>query len=34
MLQHLGYADAHNSIVAAIATALREGSNLKPYMGV
>jgi len=33
MLQHLGHADAHDSILSAIETALREGSNLTPDMG-
>jgi len=33
MLDHLGYRDAHNSIMTAIEDALRDGSNLTPDMG-
>ena len=33
MLQHLGHAAAHNSIMAAIETVLREAKNLTPDMG-
>ncbi len=33
MLDHLGYGDAHDSIVTAIEDVLRSGSNLTPDMG-
>ena len=33
MLQHLGYQKAHNSILTAIETVLREGQSLTPDMG-
>ena len=33
MLQHLGHADAHDTIMTAIENTLREGGNLTPDMG-
>ena len=33
MLQHLGYEDAHDSIMLAIENILREGKQLTPDMG-
>ncbi|RLA22702.1 MAG: tartrate dehydrogenase, partial [Gammaproteobacteria bacterium] len=33
MLQHLGYADAHDSIMSSIENILREGKQLTPDMG-
>jgi tartrate dehydrogenase/decarboxylase/D-malate dehydrogenase len=33
MLQHLGHADAHDTIMAAIENTLRESANLTPDMG-
>jgi tartrate dehydrogenase/decarboxylase/D-malate dehydrogenase len=33
MLDHLGFSDAHDAIIAAIETVLREDAHLTPDMG-